>query len=120
MRVGEVPVLLLDRHSISAHRLLDLASRVQRVAEIVMSFSVAAAALLDRGSIRSDGFVDFTKVVESDSQVVPGCGKAIAQSSRRAPETCNRVFKLASFIQCKSQVVMRDRIVGQTLDGRAV
>ena len=85
-----------------------------------MSFSVAAAALLDRGSIRSDGFVDFTKVVKSDSLVVLGCGEAIAQTRRRAPETCNRVLKLASFIQCKSQVVMRDRIVGPMLDGRPV
>ena len=49
MRIREVAVLLLDCGLVSAHRFRDLASRIKRVAEIVMGFGVAPAALLDRG-----------------------------------------------------------------------
>ena len=51
MGVGKVAVLLLDRRLVSAHRFLNLASRVKSVAKIVVSFGVVTFALSDRGSI---------------------------------------------------------------------
>src|SRR5512143_24676 len=120
MSIGEVPVLLFDGRLIRANGVVDLATRVQSVTKIVMSFSIAAAPLLDGGPICCDGFVDFTEVVEGDSKVVPGRRKPIPQSRRRPAKTGDRLLEFAALIQRKAQIMMRDRIVGPVLDRRAV
>ena len=51
MRVGKVAVLLFNRRLVRAHGLFNLASRVERVAEVVVGFGIAASPLLDRGFI---------------------------------------------------------------------
>src|SRR2546425_6788782 len=69
MRVREGAVLLSDGRLICAHRLSDLAPRIQRVTQVVMSFRVPAFPLLDRRSVSGDSVIYFAEVIKSYAEI---------------------------------------------------
>src|SRR5207237_4502084 len=112
--------LAADGRLVRLDRIRQVAARVERVAEIVVSLCVVAITLLDGRAVRGDGFINLAEVVKRDAEIMPGDGEFLCRVGRGAAQRRRGVFERAFLVEREAEAVMRQRVGWPLLDGGAI